>query len=277
MLLDARTADATPADFLRSQGEIFAVFDARTQDSGNVSYGLRVGQQRFFVKTAGDPDDPKPALPHPERVAQLRTAVRIAEAAANHPGVPAFRHIIESAQGPLLVYDWVEGELISTPRERRTDPASPYARFRALPAEEILAALDTVFDLHARLAARGWVAVDFYDGSLIYDFSARNIRVVDMDMYRDAPFVNEMGRMFGSDRFMAPEEFERGARIDERTNVFTMGRTLLEFLGDSTDNPATFRGPGGLLEVARHACQPAPAARFATLSDFLQAVRSVPP
>ena len=40
--------------------------------------------------------------------------------------------------------------------------------------------------------------------------------------------------MFGSSRFMAPEEFERGALIDERTNVFTMGRTAAVLLADGT-------------------------------------------
>ena len=50
--------------------------------------------------------------------------------------------------------------------------------------------------------------------------------MVDLDSYRDPPFANDMGRMFGSDRFMAAEEYELGARIDERTTVFTMGRTV---------------------------------------------------
>ena len=31
---------------------------------------------------------------------------------------------------------------------------------------------------------------------------------------------------------MAPEEFQRGARIDERTTVFTLGRTAFVFLSD---------------------------------------------
>jgi hypothetical protein len=31
-----------------------------------------------------------------------------------------------------------------------------------------------------------------------------------------------MGRMFGSTRFMAPEELELGALINEQTNVFAM-------------------------------------------------------
>jgi serine/threonine-protein kinase len=273
MLLATDRTEAAPAELLRTQGELFALFDGTTQDSGNVSYGVRIGSERFFVKTAGDPADRRPLLDHSERIALLRNAARIA-ASVSHAAVPALRHTIESREGPLLVYDWVEGELVGTVRARRSDPSSAYFRFRSLAPARILMALDVVFDLHDRLAERGWIAVDFYDGCLIYDFVAARIHVVDLDNYRNGPFTNEMGRMFGSTRFMAPEELERGARIDHRTNVFTMGRTLLEFLGDGTDNPASFRGPHGLLEVARRACQTHPSDRFTTMAEFVRAFRT---
>ena len=69
-----------------------------------------------------------------------------------------------------------------------------------------------IFELHYELAQTGWIAGDFYDGCLIYDFARQDIHVIDLDGYREGPFINEMGRMFGSSRFMAPEEFEqRGA------------------------------------------------------------------
>ena len=43
------------------------------------------------------------------------------------------------------------------------------------------------------------------------------------------PFVNKMGRLWGSSRFMSPEEFELNAMIDSRTNVFNMGQWLSQF------------------------------------------------
>jgi hypothetical protein len=36
--------------------------------------------------------------------------------------------------------------------------------------------------------------------------------------------ARDMGRLFGSTRFMAPEEFELGVMIDQSTTVFTLGR-----------------------------------------------------
>src|SRR5687768_13837442 len=109
-LLDVSQIELTPDAYLRTIGEVFAVFD-RTQDSGNVSYGVRVGDARFFVKTAGLPEDTASYLRHPERVPLLRNAVRLRQS-CSHSSLPALHHVIVSLAGPLLVYEWVEGELI---------------------------------------------------------------------------------------------------------------------------------------------------------------------
>jgi len=129
--------------------------------------------------------------------------------------------------------------------------------------------------LHHELAQLGWIAVDFYDGCMIYDFGRRELRLVDLDHYRDAPFTNDWGRMFGSSRFMAPEEFELGALIDEGTNVFTMGRTAAVLLSDGTLERPPFRGSGALYEVVRRACHHERSKRFATMSAFYAAWREV--
>ena len=55
-LLDVSETESPQADYVTSAGSVFAVFDAGTQDSGNVSYGVTVAGERFFVKTAGQPD-----------------------------------------------------------------------------------------------------------------------------------------------------------------------------------------------------------------------------
>jgi serine/threonine-protein kinase len=241
--------------------DVFAVFDATTQDSGNVSFGARIGAERVFIKTAGSPDDRRPFLRHEARVALLRNAIRLARSVSD-PALPALRNVVESAEGPLLVYQWVDGELVGTTRARRADPTSAFLRFKALSPNERAAALDAVFRLHVTLAERGWIASDFYDGSLIYDFARRHIHVVDLDSYRDAPFRNDMGRMFGSDRFMAPEEYELGARIDERTTVFTMGRTIARFLSLGSEDIAS---------LIDRATSPDPRRRFQTVAAFYDA------
>jgi serine/threonine protein kinase len=273
-LLNRERIDPLPDAYLRSLGQVFAEYGEQTQDSGNISYGVQIGGERYFVKTAGRPDNPRPYLAHPERIALLHNAVRL-HTDCQHPILVPLLHVIESPIGPLLIYPWVDGELLGTPRAQRDDPTSSYQRFRNLPAPTILRCLDAIYDLHHELALKGWNAGDFYDGCLLYDFTSGNIRVMDIDYYHNGAFRNEMGRMFGSTRFMAPEEFEKGALIDQQTTVFVMGRTALLFLSDGTLNADAFRGTPAQTpaqyEVIQRACAPERSHRFATMADFYHA------
>jgi serine/threonine-protein kinase len=61
----------------------------------------------------------------------------------------------------------------------------------------------------------------------------------------------------------SPEEFELGARIDERTTVFNLARVAFVFLGE--------RGTAQQRDAATRACSPDPAARFGSVADFLAA------
>jgi serine/threonine-protein kinase len=257
----------SPGDFLRSTGQVFAVFDERTQDSGNISYGVLVGDMRFFVKTAGMPENSKAHLSHERRVALLRNAVSFRRH-LDHHALPELLNVIEAPHGPMLVHEWVPGELLGVERSRRVDPASAFQRFRALPFSDLLTGLNVIFDFQRSAAELGWVAVDFYDGSMIYDFATQTLRLIDPDHYRDRPFTNEMGRMFGSSRFMAPEEFKLGAIIDEATNVFTMGRVISVFLSDGTLEFTPFCGGRPLYEVMIRACRPERKERFPSMKAF---------
>jgi serine/threonine protein kinase len=252
-----------PADWLQTTGTIFARFGQDTQDSGNISYGVQAFDAEYFVKTAGDPSDTSPYLDFDGRVALLRNAAKLAESVV-HPVLPTLHAVIESPGGPMLVYDWRDGEHLGTDR---TDPTSAHQRFRALPVNEILAALNALYDLHANLDAVGWVEGDFYDGSLLYDFESRRLTVLDLDSYQHGPYRNTMGRMFGASRFMAPEEFSLGAPIDTRTTAYVLARAGLVFLSDTTLDRAALRGTDAQYAVL----QEATTTRYPTYTAFHQA------
>ena len=256
-LRDIERINGPPGPYLEAIGTVFALFGAPTQDSGNVSYGVQVGGERFFVKTT----DPEAEVfgDHATRVAFLYNAARLRQS-CDHPTLPALHRIVETAHGPALVYDWVDGECLYG---GRADPQSAHQRFCRLPGDAILAVLDAIYDLHVWLVLSGWIAVDFYDGCLMYDFERQAAHVVDLDMYHLGAFTNEMGRMFGSTRFMAPEEFERGALIDERTTVFTMGRAAIAFLGHDIG--------GAMGEVIHRACRQEREARYRSMEEFCAA------
>ena len=225
--------DVPPATYLDQLGTIFTRFD--TQDSGNIAYGVQTAAARYFVKTAGDPAAPNQFLDFDARVALLRNAIELARS-VDHPALPTLYAVIESAAGPLLVYDWRDGDLLHNPADRE--------RFQALPTDEIHTALDTLYDLHAALDAADWVQGDFYDGSLLYDFATHRLTVMDLDSYHRGPHHNTMGRMFGSTRFMAPEELALGAPIDTRTTAYALARAGLILLPDPPPALAT-RSPRG--------------------------------
>jgi serine/threonine-protein kinase len=223
-------APPSTASVVASLGEVFAVFDQRSQDSGNVSYGVRAADgRRFFVKTAGSTDISAGGLSREQRVGLLRLDAQL-HADIEHPALVALHDVVATSDGIAVIYDWFDGELLNSPADRRHDPAEPYHRFALLPVVEIVDALDAVIDLHVALETAGWVAGDFYDGCLMYNFATHQIKVMDFECYRRGADINDKGRLPGSTRFMAPEEFVLGATIDARTTVFNLGRMVQEFL-----------------------------------------------
>jgi len=211
-------------------GRTFAIFDARTQDSGHVSYGVIDDQgRRWFVKTAGDDTVSPGGATRQERAAALRHAAAI-QHGLDHPALVPVEAVIEASDGIAILYRWFDGELLRSPAERRDDPAEAHSRFRALPAPEVATALDSVIDLHVVLERAGWIAGDFYDGCLMYDFDARVIKVIDLEAYHRGSYINEVGRLPGSTRFMAPEEYTKSAAITASTTVYNLGRMLDIFL-----------------------------------------------
>jgi serine/threonine-protein kinase len=252
--------------FLLGQGEVFARFD-RSHVSGNVGFGVQVGDLRIFAKFAGLSEGPG-VLPHAHRAELLLTGARLAREVIS-ASLPRLLNVISTPCGPLVVYEWFSGEVVGVAAKDRQNPTSAFARFKALPLPLLCEALTSVFETQASISDRGWIAGDFYDGTVMYDFEQRRVALVDLDMYRPAPFVNVVGRMFGSSRFMAPEELVLGSTIDERTTVFNMGRCLTAFLSGSRAAQAS--DCRALHDVERKACAPKPAERFQTMREFLAA------
>ncbi|MBO0813393.1 MAG: hypothetical protein J2P23_15310 [Microlunatus sp.] len=277
--LTTTETDDPAALFVARHADVEREFSHRTQGSGNVSWLVGSNGRRLFIKTAGTDTPPPPGAPppyfdHAGRVRLLRNAVELARSCV-HPALARLLNVIESPDGPLLVYEAVPGELIGVvsrpglPSDQlRADPGSAYQRFANLPAEPQLAIFDTLIDLHRALAAVGWVAGDLYDGCLMVDFGSLALRVVDLDSYRRGPSRNDMGRMFGSTRFMAPEEFELGAVLDQRTTVFTLGRLVWHFATRLTEEAGRFCGPQALATVVDRATRPGPDDRFPTVAAF---------
>ncbi|MGI6200329.1 MAG: serine/threonine protein kinase [Christensenellales bacterium] len=259
-----------PHDFswLHDYGRVFAVFDR--QDSGNIAFGVAGPEGKRFVKYAGAPtlrcpDDPAQA------VARLRAAVQPYRD-LRHPNLVHLRQEREVGAGYALIFDWVQGQCLhahwdAAAHPEYTHPQSPYERYRRLPLNKRLNSLATILDVHAAVERAGYVAVDLYDGSLIYDFSTDATTVCDIDFYAPGPLINTMGRMWGSSRFMSPEEFTLGAAIDARSNVFSLGAMAFVFLGGGKNRDrALWEAGDALYGVMQRAMSPERDLRYPTVA-----------
>ena len=72
-------------------------------------------------------------------------------------------------------------------------------------------------------------------------------------------------------RFMAPEEFQKGARIDERTNVFMLGRTAFVLLANNSDSQDDWKGNDALWHVAKKATNADKQLRCQSVQEFVSA------
>jgi len=261
-LLDVARVHRPMLEYLKSCGTVFATIAGH--DSRNTSYGVTIEGECWFVKHASAGDG--------EALAELESAIRF-HGAVRHEAIVPLVAAVESSDGLAIVHPWRAGEVLNDPFAPgalpHNDPNSALARFRALPVSVVVDAVTVILDAHVAVTRAGFVAVDFYDGAVMCDFATGAIQLVDLDGYRP-PYTLDRDRQFGSSRFMAPEEWERGAAIDERTTVYTLGRAAFVFFGGTRGDPSPscWRADQKRHAVATRATATSPADRFATVGEL---------
>lgn len=270
-MIGGNLLEATIQALVKGTGDYFSIFDQ--QDSGCIAWGVEVAGQRWLIKYADN--DSRNGF-DVRAVAVMQNAVSF-HANVSHPAiVPLLQHVV-LPEGFALVYPWVEGEVLASPAwpDRRTNPASPFRRLLRLSPARRLAVVDAVIDAHRTVTAAGYVAVDFYLGCILYDFERHRVWLIDFDHYHPGPYVLETDRQFGSRSLMAPEEFRRGARIDERATLFTLGKVALELLCGARRERAAWQGPPSAYDVVHHATEPDPADRYDAFAAFYDAWQTI--
>jgi serine/threonine protein kinase len=261
-----RMNQAQDFSFLARFGRVFRVLD--DQDSGNLCFGLEGEAGRLFLKFAGARTARASVSPG-EAVENLRAAARVTRDLA-HPRLLPLLWDGEIGGGYAAVFPWTDAICMG-----RMYPAQR-AAFFDLPLAARLSVEDDLLDFLVCTHERGYVAVDFYDGSVLFDRAAGHALFCDVDLFARKPFINRRGRLWGSSRFMAPEEFALGAQIDERTNVYLAGCMAFALVGDERDRTReTWRAGDRLFRIASRAASPERENRYSTLSalraDWLRA------
>lgn len=237
---------------------------ARPED-GEVRFGLegpRYGKLclRFAGARLTDGIDPQTA------VARLREAMPVYEALYPHPALIKLQGHGPAAGGYCAIYRWAEG----VPLEN--DAA--WQELLRLPLLSRLRMIDAAFDFHAYAAEMGYVPVGFDGRCLLADPAAGRLTVCGIDRYRRMPAVNDLGRMPGSPRFRAPEEYLLGAPLDGRTAQYALGALAFSFFADrSLRERFAWTAGEALYRIASRACSEETAARFESPRAFLSAWR----
>jgi len=222
--------------FLSQYGQVFCAFDAN--DSGNISFGAEDGRNKYFIKIAGAKTknyagDPAQAVISLENAMPLYRELK-------HPSLIELLDHYPIEKAYVAVFRWATGDCLfdywNFEKYTENRLLSPISKYLRLPVTKRLESLEVIFKFLLHTESKGYVAVDFYDGSILYDFLSDKTTICDIDFFRKRPTKNDMGIDFwGTKRLKSPEEYIWDAPIDERTNVHTLGALIFHFFGKYKD------------------------------------------
>lgn len=224
--------------WLKRYGKAFWCVDET--GSGCICIGMEQADKKYFCKIAGVNTVEAEVSPE-ESVRTLKRAVSLYYE-LRHPNLVQIVEEYAYNQFYVVIFQWADGECLFDhwnfeKYKRNHMLKSPKEKFRNLPVPKKLVMADVLFSFLQNVNKKGYVAIDFYDGSIMYDFETDKITICDIDFFRKAPVVNDRGKeWFGTKRLKSPEEYLRGSIIDQQTNIFTLGALIFEFFGDYTED-----------------------------------------
>ena len=219
--------------WLNNYGTVFSVIDET--GSGCISFGVKKNNKKYFFKIAG-------AKTVNAEISEEKSIKLLKEAAVKykdikHENLIKLVDAFEYKEFYVVIYEYAEGECLfdhwNFDRYEKTKEITPMMKFKSLPVEKRLKVADKLFSFFESFIKAGYVAVDFYDSSIIYDFENNEVTFCDIDLFRKMLTVNDLGKdYFGTKRLKAPEENELGAVIDEQTSLFTLGAIIFDMFSN---------------------------------------------
>lgn len=246
--------------FMKRFGRVFKVFD--DQDSGNICFGTERDGKRYFVKFAGAQTEQYDGTPE-DAIERLRATVSVYRE-LRHPNLVEFVDAMEIGGGYAVIFKWTDGDCMG-----RMYPAA-HKKIMALPNEKKLGLYHDLLEFLRHTAESGYFAVDFYDGSVMYDAETGRTTVCDIDLFRKMPTINDMGRMWGSSRFQSPEEYRLGSALDEITNVYTAGAMAFALFGEYKRTRDQWTLSDAAYDVAKRAVSDERAERQQSITELIR-------
>jgi Protein kinase domain. len=215
---------------------VFSVIDAT--GSGCISFGVEKDNKKYFFKIAGV-KTVESEVSEEESIRLLKEAI-IRYQNIQHDNLIKYIESFDYNEFFVVIYEYAEGECLfdhwNFERYKETKELTPLMRFKSLPIEKRLNVVYKLFSFFETTIEKGYIAVDFYDSSIIYNFETDNVTFCDIDLFRKMPATNDLGEdYFGTKRLKAPEENELNAIIDEQTSEFTLGAIIFDMFSNITN------------------------------------------
>lgn len=251
--------------WLKAYGTVFRVWDQLL--TGNLCFGVEGKFGKLFVKYAGARTSGFRGQTA-DAIYTLQQAIPLYQ--REHPALVKLLAYGSTGDGYAAIFEWRD----ALPLNGRLKYYSVRDQVRRMPLVNTLTMLENVIDLHAALARDGIIASNFHDGHVLIDFGKNEAVVCGIDLYRRKPAYNNKGLMRGSPQFMAPEESELDAALDETTTLYNMGALAFAFFGDNDDRTIkTWVGPKPLFQVAAKATKKKKSDRYPSMRAFQNAWR----
>lgn len=235
--IEFRLKEYHDLSWIKEYGTVFYVIDQT--GSGCICFGVANDKMKYFIKVAGVNTVEAEVTPM-ESIITLKNAMNLYNE-LDHPNLIKIIEHYSIDDLYVAVFEWADGECLFDhwnfeKYSKNPHIKPPALKYKELSIEKRLKSVDTLFSFLERVASQNYVTVDFYDGSIMYDFIKDKTTICDIDFFRKKPTINDIGAEFwGTKRLKSPEEYVYGAPIDESTNVFTLGALIFNIFGNYAD------------------------------------------
>lgn len=242
--------------YARTLGQIIEKF--LSQDSGNICYSIQTKEKRIWIKFL---DLEKSEIENLQKVIDFYNS-------CTSPLISKNWELLQVNDKYLMKCDWLPGKVLNSPNENRNDDRSVYRRFMNLPFSNKLDVYGKILQFFYWLESENIIIEDFYDGCILYDFEGNNTYLCDLDHLHRGPYQLAKERQYGSSRFMAPEEFQKGSVINFTTNVYTMGATGFVLMNDNNRERNAWKQNPKIYDFLHKAVSEDQAKRFHSIKEM---------
>ena len=179
--------------WLNNYGKVFSVIDET--GSGCISFGVEKDHKRYFFKIAGA-KTVEAEVSENESILLLKDAVKKYED-IKHPNLIKLIDNFDINEFFVAVFEWAEGECLFdhwnfNRYKEYPNLETPIKKFKRLSIDKRINVVLKLFSFFETFIENGYVAVDFYDSSIMYDFENDLVTFCDIDLFRKIPTMNDI-------------------------------------------------------------------------------------